>query len=346
MTTESGLLTRRWGRSSLETSALGFGGWAIGGQWQDQAGNALGWGQTEDDQSIAAIRRALDLGVTFFDTADVYGCGHSEQILGRALTGHRDEVVLASKWGNTFSAETRTMTGADASPEYARQALLATLRRLGTDHLDLYQLHLSDASAEEGARLRDACESLVDEGLIRWYAWSTDDPQRAAVFASGRHCAAVQHECSVLHDAPELLDLCAAEDLASINRSPLAMGLLTGKDRTARVGAGDIRATPPAWLRYFRDGVASPAWAAKVDAVREVLTSDGRTLAQGALGWLWARSPRTIPIPGIRTVEQAEQNAAALRFGPLLPQQAAKVDEILRSDALAAAPGDSRGSAY
>ncbi len=322
-------MTRHWGRSGIETSALGIGCWAVGGEWRDTEGNALGWGRTDDDESIAAIRRAVDLGVTFFDTADVYGAGHSEQILGRAVAGRRSGLVIASKWGNTFDPVTRTMTGSDPSPEYVRTALVASLRRLGTDHLDLYQLHLSDASIEEGERLRDACEALVGEGLIRGYAWSTDDADRAAVFASGSGCAAVQHECSVLHDAPAMLALCAERDIASINRSPLAMGLLGGRYRTGRVGSGDIRANPPAWLRWFVDGVASPEWIARAEAVREVLTSGGRTPAQGALAWLWARSPHTVPIPGVRTVAQAEENAGAMNHGPLTADQLAEVDGLL-----------------
>ncbi len=326
-------MTRDWGRSGITTSALGMGCWAIGGEWQDGDGHALGWGRTDDDESIAAVRRAIDRGVTFFDTADVYGAGHSEEVLGRAIARHRSALVIASKWGNTFDPVTRTMTGSDSSPEYVRSALVASLRRLGTDHLDLYQLHLSEASIEEGERLRDACEALVGEGLIRAYAWSTDDAERAAVFAAGSHCAAVQHECSVLHDAPDLLALCAEQDIASINRSPLAMGLLGGRYRTGRVGSGDIRANPPAWLRWFVDGEASPEWIARAEAIREVLTSGGRTPAQGALAWLWARSPRTVPIPGVRTVAQAEENAGAMDHGPLTADQLAEVDTLLRGSA-------------
>jgi aryl-alcohol dehydrogenase-like predicted oxidoreductase len=318
---------RRLGRSDITVSALGFGCWAIGGEWQDTEGRPLGWGKVDDDESVAAIHRALDLGITFFDTADAYGTGHSERVLGRALGPRRDEVVVATKWGNLMDEETRTRTGTDASPAHARRALTRSLRRLGTDRIDLYQLHISDATPEQGAELRDACEEFVQEGLIRGYAWSTDDPARAAVFAKGRHCFAVQHACNVLEDAPEMLELCAEADLASVNRSPLAMGLLTSQAGAgSRGAAGDIRAVPPAWLRWFGEGgEPAPEWAERVAAVRDVLASDGRTLAQGALAWLWARSPRTVPIPGFRSVEQAEQNAGAMAFGPL---SAARMEEI------------------
>lgn len=322
---------RTLGRSGIQVSALGFGCWAIGGEWQTPDGQPLGWGKVDDDESVRAIRRALDLGVTFFDTADAYGTGHSERVLGRALGKRRDDVVVATKWGNLFDERTRTADGQDASPEHARRALTASLARLGTDHVDLYQLHLSDADPERAARLRDACEEFVREGLVRAYAWSTDDPARAAVFAEGPHCTAVQHALNVFQDAPAMLALCEAWDLASVNRSPLAMGLLTGR-HTGRpaLEAGDIRSRPPAWLPGFGDGSgADPRWLARVEALRDVLTSDGRTPAQGALAWIWARSPRTVPIPGFRSVAQAEENAGAIAKGPLTAGQLADVDRIL-----------------
>ncbi|MGW2778060.1 aldo/keto reductase [Streptomyces olivaceoviridis] len=324
------MTTRTLGRSGIEVSALGFGCWAIGGEHQTADGQPVGWGKVDDDESVRAVRRALDLGVTFFDTADSYGTGHSEEILGKALGKRRDDVVLATKWGNVFDADTRTLTGTDATPEYARRALTASLRRLGTDRVDLYQLHISDADPARAAELRDACEEFVGEGLVRAYGWSTDDPARAAVFAEGRHCTAVQHALNVLQDAPELVALCERLELASVNRSPLAMGLLAGR-RGGPLEAGDIRSRPPAWLPgYADDGSgADPEWLARIDAVRSLLTSEGRSLAQGALAWLWARSPRTVPIPGFRTVAQAEENAGALAKGPLTAAQSAEIDRLL-----------------
>jgi aryl-alcohol dehydrogenase-like predicted oxidoreductase len=328
---EQGTPHRTLGRSGIEVSALGFGCWAIGGEWQTPDGQPLGWGKVDDDESVRAIRRALDLGVTFFDTADAYGTGHSERVLARALGKRRDDAVIATKWGNLFDEERRLAIGSDDSPAHARRALTASLRRLDTDHIDLYQLHISDAEPERAAELRDTCEEFVREGLIRAYAWSTDDPARAAVFAEGPHCAAVQHRLNVLQDAPELLALCEELDLASVNRSPLAMGLLTGKHHGQRtLAAGDIRSAPPAWLPGFSDGGgADPDWIARVDALKDILTSGGRTLAQGALAWIWARSPRTIPIPGFRSVAQAEENAGAIAKGPLTAGQLAEADRVL-----------------
>ncbi|MDL2079090.1 aldo/keto reductase [Streptomyces sp. GXMU-J15] len=322
---------RALGHSGIRVSALGLGCWAIGGEFSTPDGQPLGWGRVDDEESVRAVRRALDLGVTFFDTADTYGAGHSERVLGRALGARRGEVVVATKWGNVFDERSRVLLGSDDSLDHARRALTGSLRRLGTDYIDLYQFHVSDADPGRGAELRDLCEEFVREGLVRAYAWSTDDPGRAAVFGAGAHCAAVQHRLNVLQDAPEMLALCEGEGLASVNRSPLAMGLLAGKRGAGEaLEAGDIRSAPPAWLEGFSaGGAADPEWLKRVHAVRDVLTSGGRTLAQGALAWIWGRSALTVPIPGFRTVAQVEENAGAIGKGPLTPAQLKEIDGIL-----------------
>jgi aryl-alcohol dehydrogenase-like predicted oxidoreductase len=324
---------RKLGRTDLDVSAVGLGCWAIGGPFWTTDAKPLGWGEVDDEESVRAIRRALELGATFFDTADVYGAGHSERVLGRGLAGRRDEVVVATKFGNTFDESTRALTGSDASPAYIRQACDASLRRLATDRIDLYQLHLSDYDPDAGAEVRDVLEELVAEGKIRAYAWSTDDPERARVFAQGAHCAAVQHELNVLQDAPAMLALCEDERLASINRSPLAMGLLTGKFTSeSRLPANDVRGDAPEWLKYFRDGRPAEEWLERLTAVREILTGDGRSPAAGALAWILARSDRTIPIPGFRTVEQVEQNLAGLHDHPLSAEQMGEIERLLGRD--------------
>ncbi|GLW10997.1 aldo/keto reductase [Microtetraspora sp. NBRC 13810] len=320
---------RPLGGSGIEVGAIGFGAWAIGGPFTAN-GKPAGWGEVDDDTSVAAIHRALDLGVTFFDTADVYGTGHSERVLNRALAGRRDAVTIATKFGNTFDPDARALTGVDVSPGYIRAACRASLDRLGTDRIDLYQLHPGDVPFERVEEMLATLEDLVAEGLIRAYGWSTDDPERAAAFAKGPHCAAVQHQINVLDDTPAMLAACEELGLASVNRGPLAMGLLSGKyDAGSRLPHDTVRGDTPEWMRYFRDGRPSVALLAQLDAVREILTSGGRTVAQGALGWLLARSGRTIPIPGIRTVAQAEENAGALAHGPLTPAQLAEIDSLL-----------------
>jgi aryl-alcohol dehydrogenase-like predicted oxidoreductase len=321
--------SRKLGRSGIEVSAVGFGCWAIGGPFT-AGGKPAGWGAVDDDESVAAIHRALALGVTFFDTADVYGTGHSERVLARALAGRRDEVVLATKFGNTFDPTARELTGTDVSDAYVRSACDASLERLGTDRIDLYQLHVGDLAADRVDDLLATLEALVDAGKIRAYGWSTDDPTRAAAFAAGEHCTAVQHQLNVLDDAPEMLVACAEHDLASVNRGPLAMGLLSGRySAETTLGMDDVRGDSPDWMRYFTDGRPDPEWLGRVASVRDVLTSDGRTLAQGALGWILARHGATVPIPGCRTVTQAEDNAGVLAAGPLSPGAMAEIAGLL-----------------
>ena len=323
-------ITRQLGRSGIQVSGMGLGCWAIGGLlWAGK--EPVGWGEVDDAESIRAIHCALDLGVNFFDTADVYGAGHSERVLGRALAGHRDRVVLATKFGNTFDESARQITGSNAAPKYVRRACEASLRRLNTDYIDLYQFHLNGYDPERAEEVRAVLEDLVGEGKIRHYGWSTDFAERARVFAEGPNCTAAQFQMNVLDDAGEMVAVCEELNLAGINRGPLAMGLLTGKYRAGSKLAGDdVRGDKsPTWMKYFKDGQPNPEWLEKLDAIREILCSDGRTLAQGALAWLWARSERTIPIPGFRTVAQVEENCAAMQFGPLSVEQMSEIEEWL-----------------
>ncbi|PSK65891.1 General stress protein 69 [Micromonospora sp. MH33] len=323
-------MKRTLGRSGIEVSALGMGCWAIGGPYAGGA-NQYGWGRVDDAESTRAVHRALELGVTFFDTASSYGAGHSEVVLGRALGADRDRVVIATKWGFTFDERTREALGTDSSAAYLRSCLDGSLRRLGTDHVDLYQLHLGDLPVAEALDLIEPLEELVAAGKIRAYGWSTDDPERAAAFAAaGPHCKAVQHDMSVLADRPAMIELCERAGLASINRGPLAMGLLSGKYADGRtVARDDVRSQSYDWMTYFRDGAGAPEWLARVEALREVFATGGRTPTQGALAWLWARSAATVPIPGFRTVAQVEQNAGALAHGPLRPDEFAAVEDLL-----------------
>lgn len=319
---------RRLGKGGVEVSAMGLGCWAIGGPWE-YYGRPAGWGEVDDGESVRAIRRALDLGVNFFDTADVYGCGRSERVLGEALRGRRDEAVVATKFGNLFDEDTRTGSGSDASPAYVRKACEASLRRLGTEYIDLYQLHDGVGSPEECAPVIEVLEELVAEGKVRAYGASVDDPEMARAFAEGEHCVAIQHQLNVFGTEEETLRVCEERGLASVNRSPLAMGLLTGKYAPGKnvPPAGDVRRDTPYW-DYFHDG-AMEGWTEKVEAIRGALTEGGRTLTQGALSWIWARSAVTVPIPGFRTVEQVEENAGAMVYGPLSAEAMGAIDDAL-----------------
>ncbi len=301
-----------------------MGCWAIGGPYTHQ-GSPCGWGDTDDQESVRTVRRALDLGVTLFDTAACYGAGHSERILGEALAGRRDEAVIATKFGHVFDEETREALGDDPSPDNLRRSCESSLGRLRTDRIDLLQFHCGGADPSVGGELVPTLEALVDEGKIRAYGWSTDDPLRLAVFARGPRCAAVQQQLNVLEGNAETLAMAEEQDLASLNRGPLAKGLLTGKFRKGdRLPENDVR------HRWDTDSGVIGLAIDTVDALREVLTSDGRTPAQGALAWLWARSPATIPIPGAKSVAQIEDNAGAMAKGPLSAAQMRQIEDILR----------------
>lgn len=312
---------RMLGRSGIAISALGVGCWAMGG---------AGWGGGADDaESIRAIRRALDLGVTFFDTADAYGDGRSERVLAEALGSKRSQAVIATKFAWMPDPVTGQQTG--GNPESIARACEESLKRLNTDHIDLYQFHWNDFDPAQAVPVREALEKLVAAGKIRAYGWSTDFPDRARIFAAGPNCTAIQVELNVIDDAPDILEVCEEFDLAAINRGPLAMGLLTGKYKPSdKLLEEDVRGPKaPEWMKYFKGGQPNPEWLGKVDAIRSILTSGGRTLAQGAIAWLWARSEKNIPIPGFRTLKQVEENCGALEHGALTADQMAEIDQIL-----------------
>ena len=328
----------RLGTSGPAVSPLGLGTWAIGGPFfsgpgcRYPTGAPLGYGDVDDRESIRAIHCALDLGITLFDTADAYGTGHGESVLGEALKGRRGEVLIATKFGNTYDERTRELTGTAVSPDYIRHACRESLRRLQTDRIDLYQLHVGSLPIEQAIGVADTLDELCDEGLIRSYGWSTDDPARGRAFAGRPRAVALQFDMNVLQDAPAMLEACREHDVAAIVRMPLAMGFLSGKfTPSSRLASNDIRSQPPDWLKCFQaGGRASEDWLSRLASVREILTSGGRTLVQGALAWIWARDERAVPIPGVRTAAQAEENAGAMAFGPLSKDSLAEVERILR----------------
>ena len=315
---------RTLGRSGLPVSAMGLGCWAIGGPWFWLDGPG-GWGDIDDNESIRAVHAALDLGINFFDTAANYGTGHSERILGRALEGKRDKAVIATKFGFVVDEDAKRVSlRTDDHLLHVRNECEASLRRLNTDVIDLYQLHVWDYSLERVPAMVELLEALVSEGKIRYYGWSTDSVEGARLFAHGKNCVAIQHDLNVVLDAPEMLALCEELDLASINRSALARGALSGKYTNASVfPQNDVRNDS-----WSRDHFFAPTLS-QLDALREILTSNGRSLVQGALAWIWARSEKTIPIPGFKTVAQVEENAKAMELGPLTPEQMKEIDTLL-----------------
>lgn len=323
------MLKRVLGKSKVEVSALGMGCWAIGGPWTwDQPGEEpypAGWGSTDDEESIRAVHAAIDLGVNFFDTAANYGAGHSEVVLGRALKGKRDTVVIATKFGHIVNEEKKTVYGDSALiMKNVRSDVENSLRRLQTDYIDIYQLHDGGYDPKLAVELRGILEELVSSGKIRWYGWSTDLADNARVFAVGEHCTSIQFRLNAIYDNTDMRKLCADFDLAGINKDPLNRGVLTGKFNTgSKFPDNDIRS---------RADFSSPEFAKRlqlVDELRDILTSNGRTMAQGALAYIWALDDRMVPIPGFKSVKQVEDNARAMELGPLTEAQVKEVRSIV-----------------
>lgn len=323
---------RLLGKSGIEVSPMGLGCWAIGGRFYFD-GKTNGYGNTDDKESIKAIHTALELGVDFMDTADAYGIGHSEALIGEALEGRREQVVIATKFGFFGNEATKTLHGTNISPDYIERACEASLRRLRTDYIDLYQLHVGDIGISEIDFVADSLDQLVAKGKIRTYGWSTDNLNAAKLISERNNCSAIQHQCNVVENNSAMIHLCEDKNLASINRSPLAMGLLTGKfNKESFIAKDDVRGAGYSWAESaFKDGKPNKTALARLDAIRDILSSGGRTLVQGSLAWLWATSDVTIPIPGFKTVEQIKENTKAMEFGPLTKEQTKEIDHIIAS---------------
>lgn len=315
-----------WDESTVP--ALGLGCWAIGGPWT-AGGAPAGWGVVDDAESTRAIHAGVDAGVRFFDTAQAYGAGHSEIVLGAALRG-RDDVRIATKIGLAIDPAKRALIGPDTSAAGIIAGIDASLRRLQRDRIELVLLHLNSLPIEDAEPVFDTLDILRASGKIVAYGWSTDFPDRAAAFAARPGMVAIEHAMNVFFRADALMPVIAAHGLLSINRSPLAMGLLGGRySNGAGFGAQDVRSQNADWMAYFKDGQIAPAFARQLEAVRALLQSGGRTLAQGALSWLWARSDRALPIPGFRTVAQVNDLAGALAHGPLAPATMAEIEAVI-----------------
>ena len=322
------MLKRTLGKSNLEVSALGMGCWAIGGPWTwaqpGQESFPVGWGDTDDEESIRGLHTALDMGVNFFDTAANYGAGHSEVLLGRAFKGKRDKLVIATKFGHIVNEEAKTVYSApDQILTNIRTDVENSLRRLQTDYIDIYQLHEGRYDPNLALEMQVILEKLVSAGKIRWYGWSTDVVDSARQFASAEtaeHCTSIQFRLNAVFDNAAMRQVCAEYNLAGINKDPLNKGFLTGKfDSNSTFPANDNRSdwdfSQPELQKRLK----------LVDDIRDILTSNGRTMAQGALAYIWALDERMVPIPGFKSVKQVQDNAGAMEFGPLAKAQ---VEEI------------------
>ncbi len=278
---------------------------------------------TDDAESIRTIRRAIDLGVTFFDTAEIYGPYVNEELLGNALCRDRASVVIATKFGTILHRGDGTR-GLDGSPENVRLSVEGSLARLGTDYIDLYYQHRMDPATpiEETA---GALAGLVAEGKILGYGLSEAAPATVRRAHAVHPVSAVQTEYSLWSREPEaeLLPTLAELGIGFVPYSPLGRGFLTGSIRsTEQFEAGDFRATNPRFA-----GGALDANLGIVETVEAVAGEAGGTPAQVALAWILARGEHIAPIPGTKRVARVEENAGADAV-VLSAEQLARLDAI------------------
>lgn len=311
------------------TPRIGMGCWAIGGQMWTADGKAVGYGRSDDSDALRTVAAALELGIRVFDTAAAYGTGHSETLLGQALKG-RDDAIVVTKFGITIDPPNRRILGQTRDPARVMAEVEASLRRLNRDRIDLLLLHDNTLSPEAAEGMFDALSPLQNSGKIAAIGWSTDFPDSVRAMAGRAGFGAIQHAANVFVDTPTLSGLCQDLGLWALNRSPLAMGVLTAKFAdTDELPADDVRGSGQSWNDYFTKGRVSPDLTRQLAAVKELLCVDGRTPAQGALCWLLARSPRNLPIPGARSVAQITENAGALDHGPLPASIMAEIEAVL-----------------
>ena len=302
---------RELGRTGIRVSAVGFGGWAIGGS-AEASGAPLGWGRTSDDESLAAIRRARELGVTLYDTADSYGFGRSESLLGIVLSRYRQEVIIATKVGVV-----RTSSGnlqKDFSRQHIFHAVDGSLKRLRTDYIDLYQVHnptLDDLRRQE---IQDAMERLQDAGKIRFWGVSVSTPEEGIEIVQRGWAHALQVLYNVLNQSParELFPLAKEKGYGIIARVPLASGLLTGKFRIESLFASDDVRQNFLTPRRLHEAIE------RVDEVKSIIGGATKNLAEGALRFVLADEAVSSTIPGARNPRQVEMNVAAIE-GTLAP---------------------------
>ena len=284
----------------LQVSRLGLGAMTMAGTYTSGGG-------LDDDESIRTIHRALDLGVTHIDTAEIYGPFHSEEIVGRAVRGRRDDVVIATKFGLVSHAHGGPGV-TDSSPANVRTAVEGSLRRLGVDHLDLYYQHRVDP----GTPIEDtaaAVGDLVAEGKVRFFGLSEASPATIRRAHAVHPVAALQTEYSLWAREPEdeLLPLLRSLGAGFVPYSPLGHGFLTGAIRSeADIPDDDWRRTNP---RFTGENLTRNL--RLVDEVRAVADEVGATPAQVALAWLLAQGEDIAPIPGTRRVARVEENTAA-----------------------------------
>ena len=316
---------RQLGTQGLRVSALGLG----------CMGMSEFYGRSEEAESVATIQHALDLGITFLDTADMYGPFRNEEVVGRAIRGRRDAVVVATKFGIVRSATDPTVRRIDGRPAYVQQACEASLKRLGVDHIDLYYQHRVDPSVPIEETV-GAMKALVQAGKVRFLGLSEAKPDTIRRAHAVHPITALQTEYSLWSRDPEdeILPALRTLGIGLVPYSPLGRGFLTGHIRTVDdLEPGDFRRTSPRFQgENFQKNLVL------VDRVTAMARQKGCTPAQLALAWLLAQGEEIVPIPGTKTRPRLEENAGAVQVR-LSPEDIQAIDRI-------ASPGVAAGDRY
>lgn len=315
---------RKLGRNGPDVSALGLG----------CMGMSEFYGQGDDAESIATIHRALELGVTFLDTADMYGVGRNEELVGRAIKDRRDQVFLATKFGNVRGAD-GSFKGVNGKPEYVRSACEASLKRLGVEVIDLYYQHRVDPETPIEDTV-GAMAKLVQDGKVRYLGLSEAAPATIRRAHATHRITALQTEYSLWSRDPETEILPTVRELGIgfVPYSPLGRGFLTGALKSIEtLAANDHRRSGP---RFQGDNLAHNR--ALVEKIEAIAKEKGCTPAQLALAWVLAQGEDIVPIPGTKRRAYLEQNVGALGV-KLTPDEVARIGAALP-------PGAAAGERY
>jgi aryl-alcohol dehydrogenase-like predicted oxidoreductase len=312
---------RKLGRAGLEVSALGLGCMGI----------SQAYGTRNDDaESLATIQRALDLGVNFLDTADVYGAGHNEEFVGRAIRGRRDEVVLATKCGFVWDENGKT-TGVDGSPAHIRDACEASLRRLAVETIDLYYLHRADPQVPIEDTV-GTMKELVLEGKVRFMGLSEVSADTLRRADSIHPITALQSEYSLWTRDVEtqILPACRELGIGFVPFSPLGRGFLTGQIQSPDdFPEDDMRRHLPRFQgKNFEKNIQL------VERIKEIAAEKGRTPGQLALAWVLAQGDDIVPIPGTKRRQYLEENIQALEV-QLNADDFRQIEEAMPREAIA-----------
>jgi aryl-alcohol dehydrogenase-like predicted oxidoreductase len=314
--------SRRLGKTDRTVSEIGFGAWAIGGSW----------GQTDDAESLAAMHAAVDAGVTFFDTADVYGDGHSERLIAELLRERDEELFVATKFGRRADP----FEVSEYTYDNLRNWLERSRENLAVDAIDLVQLHCPPWQTYYTPAVFDACDRLVDEGIVRAYGVSVEKVEEALKAIEYPNVASVQIIFNIFRQRPSELffEQARLRDIGVIVRVPLASGLLTGKFSADTSFSADDHRSFNRHGEQFDVGetFAGVDFERGVEVVEELrgLVPEGATLAQLALRWILDFEAVSTVIPGAKSPEQARANAAAAALPPLADETMQTIGRLYR----------------